>query len=111
EDAVRLRHGWVYTGDLFTRDADGYYWFQGRADDLIVSGGENIYPAEVEEILLSCPGVGEAKVVGLPDGDWGSAVSAFIVREDPGLSEDDVERFCRASNRLAAFKLPRRIFF
>ncbi|MGH2858309.1 MAG: class I adenylate-forming enzyme family protein [Solirubrobacteraceae bacterium] len=111
EQAARFRHGWVYTGDLFHRDADGYYWFDGRADELIVSGGENIYPIEVEATLRRCPGVRDVKVVGLPDAHWGRVVGAFIVRADDRLTDAEVERFCRESGDLAPFKRPRRIVF
>lgn len=111
ESAQRLRHGWLYTGDLFSRDSEGYHYFRGRADDMIVSGGENIYPSEVEEVLRRCPGVREAVVGGTPDARWGSAVTAFVVRSDPALSEADVDRFCRDSDLLAPFKRPRRTVF
>ncbi|HLI14316.1 MAG TPA: long-chain fatty acid--CoA ligase [Alphaproteobacteria bacterium] len=107
----KIKGGWLYTGDLFSKDADGFYHFHGRADDMIVSGGENIYPREVEEVLYRCPGVKEAAVIGLPDPKWGQVVTAFIVRADPKLTEGDVEAFCRESDELAAFKRPRRILF
>lgn len=107
----KLKAGWLYTGDLFSRDEEGYFYFHGRADDLIVSGGENIYPREVEEELYRCPGVLEVAVVGLPDPKWGSAVSAFIVRSDPALSAEAVDAFCRASGELAGYKRPKRILF
>jgi len=107
----RLRHGWLYTGDLFHRDAEGYHYFQGRADDMIVSGGENVYPSEVEDVLHSCAGVRAAAVVGLPDPEWGSVVAAFIVRGDPSLTEQAIDDFCRDSDLLATFKRPRRIVF
>jgi fatty-acyl-CoA synthase len=77
---------------------------------LIVSGGENIYPREVEEVLYRCPGVKEAAVVGLPDERWGSAVTAFVVRA-PGLSAETIDAFCRSSPDLASYKRPRRIVF
>jgi acyl-CoA synthetase (AMP-forming)/AMP-acid ligase II len=107
----KLRSEWFYTGDLFSRDAEGFYHFHGRADDLIISGGENIYPREVEEILYRCPGVREAAVVGLPDPTWGSIVVAFVVRSDPRLSAETVDRHCRMSDELASFKRPRQILF
>ncbi|MBA3261309.1 MAG: AMP-binding protein [Thermoleophilaceae bacterium] len=111
ESAERLRHGWLYTGDLFSRDSEGYHYFHGRADDMIVSGGENIYPSEVEDVLHRCPGVREAVVVGMPDSRWGSAVTAFVVRSNPALTEEDIDRFCRDSDLLAHFKRPRRTVF
>jgi long-chain acyl-CoA synthetase len=98
-------------GDLFSRDDEGYHYFHGRADDLIVSGGENIYPGEVEDVLHRLPGVREAAVVGTPDPEWGAVVTAFVVPAEPALSERDVDRFCRESDSLASFKRPRRIVF
>jgi acyl-CoA synthetase (AMP-forming)/AMP-acid ligase II len=109
--ADKLKRGWVYTGDLMRQDEQGFYHFHGRADDLIVSGGENIYPREVEEILYRCPGVREAAVVGLPDAKWGSVVTAFVVKSDAALTDEAVDAFCRASRDLATFKRPRRIHF
>ncbi|TAL84178.1 MAG: AMP-dependent synthetase [Candidimonas sp.] len=111
ETKKRLKHGWLYTGDLFSRDASGYFTFHGRVDDMIVSGGENIYPREIEEALYRCPGVQEAAVVGLPDEKWGQVVTAFIVRSDPALSAEAVNEFCRNNGSVAAFKRPRRIQF
>lgn len=111
ESARRLRHGWLYTGDLFRCDEEGYHYFSGRADDLIVSGGENIYPSEVEGVLLLCPGVREAAVVGVPDPHWGTAVTAFVVCSDPALTEQKIDGFFRESDMIAAFKRPRRVVF
>lgn len=109
--ADKLKRGWVYTGDLMRQDEQGFYHFHGRTDDMIVSGGENIYPREVEEILFRCPGVREAAVVGLPDPKWGAVVTAFVVRGDATLTADAVDAFCRESRELASFKRPRRIHF
>ena len=111
ESNKKLRHGWFYTGDLFRQDSDGFYYFSGRADDMMISGGENIYPREVEEVLYHCPGVQEVAVVGLPDNQWGQAVTAFIVRSDSQLTEASVAEFCRSSSRIAGFKRPKRIVF
>lgn len=111
ETEKKIKDGWLYTGDLFSRDVDGFYTFRGRADDLIVSGGENIYPREVEEVLYRCPGVKEAAVVGVPDEKWGSMVTAFIVKGYPHLTYEAVDDFCHASNDLAPFKRPRKIVF
>ncbi|MBV6272275.1 AMP-binding protein [Alcaligenaceae bacterium CGII-47] len=111
ETRKKLKHGWLYTEDLFSCDQDGYFTFHGRTDDMIVSGGENIYPREIEEILYRCPGVQEAAVVGLPDKKWGHVVTAFIVRADPLLSAAAIDLFCRNSGLIANFKRPRHIHF
>lgn len=111
ESTKKLRNAWLYTGDLFERDADGFFHFRGRADDMIVSGGENIYPREVEEVLYRCDGVKEAAVLGLPDPKWGSIVTAFVVRSDPTLSAETVDQFFKDSGLIAGFKRPKQIFF
>ncbi|MBA3508394.1 MAG: AMP-binding protein, partial [Betaproteobacteria bacterium] len=111
ESAKKLRDGWLFTGDLMSKDDHGFFYFHGRVDDMIVSGGENIYPREVEEILYRCPGVQEAAVVGMPDAKWGSVVTAFIVPRAPGLTAAAVNDFCRASDDLAQYKRPRKIVF
>jgi len=111
ESARKLRGGWLYTGDLMSKDDHGFFYFRGRVDDMIVSGGENIYPREVEEVLYRCPGVQEAAVVGMPDAKWGSIVTAFIVPRMPGLTAAAVNDFCRASDDLAKYKRPRKIVF
>jgi fatty-acyl-CoA synthase len=111
ETSKKLKAGWLYTGDLFSRDEDGFFYFHGRADDMIVSGGENIYPREVEEVLYRCPGVREAAVVGLPDEKWGKVVTAFVVRGDPALTAAAIDGFCRQSGDLAGYKRPKRVVF
>ena len=111
ETAKKLRSGWLYTGDLMSKDDEGFFYFNGRVDDMIVSGGENIYPREVEEVLYRCPGVQEAAVVGIADPKWGSVVAAFIVRDDPALTIKTIDEFCRASADLAHYKRPRIIHF
>jgi acyl-CoA synthetase (AMP-forming)/AMP-acid ligase II len=78
---------------------------------MIVSGGENIYPREVEDILYKCPGVKDAAVVGLPDPRWGSIVTAFIVKGEPELSAERIETFCKGNDDLADFKRPRKVVF
>ncbi|MDE2456564.1 MAG: AMP-binding protein, partial [Burkholderiales bacterium] len=111
ETEKKFKGGWLYTGDLFSIDEAGYFHFQGRADDMIVSGGENIYPREVEEVLYRCPGVQEAAVIGVPDAKWGQAVTAFVVRSDAALAEADVVSFCKASDDLAPYKRPKKVLF
>ncbi|HVF65966.1 MAG TPA: long-chain-fatty-acid--CoA ligase [Casimicrobiaceae bacterium] len=111
ETEKKLKHGWIYTGDLMSQDAEGFFHFHGRADDMIVSGGENIYPREVEEVLYRCPGVKDAAVIGVPDARWGALVTAYVVRSDESLTTEAIGAFCRASGDLAAFKRPRRVVF
>lgn len=111
ETSKKLRAGWVYTGDLFSKDDEGFYTFHGRADDMIVSGGENIYPREVEEILYRCPGVQEAAVIGLADEKWGQIVAAYVVAADPALTADTIDAYCRSSDDLAPYKRPKKYVF
>jgi O-succinylbenzoic acid--CoA ligase len=101
---------WLHTGDLGYLDDEGYLYVLDRRDDLIVSGGENVYPAEVEAALLAHPAVGDAGVVGEPDPQWGRSVRAVVVlRSGMNASECDLIAFCR--ERLAGYKVPRRIVF
>ena len=104
------RHGWLRTGDLGYVDEDGYLYVLDRRDDLIISGGENIYPAEVEAALVAHPAVKEAGVIGLPDREWGQTVGAVVALE-PGHTATAAELigFCR--QRLAGYKVPRRVEF
>lgn len=105
-----LAAGAMRTGDAGYRDADGYVYIQDRLKDMILSGGENIYSAEVENQLLANPKVADAAVIGIPDERYGEAVMAFVVlRHGAEASEDDIIAACRAG--LAGFKLPRRIRF
>jgi long-chain acyl-CoA synthetase len=77
--AAAVRDGWLFTGDVGCLDADGFLTLKDRSKDLIISGGSNIYPREVEEVLLTAPGVAEVAVVGMPDAEWGEVVVAFVV--------------------------------
>ena len=104
--ARALRDGWLHTGDIGYLDADGDLFVLLRRTDLIISGGENIYPAEVERVLLAYPGVAQALVVGLPDDEWGQVVGAFVVAEG-SIDEAALRDFCQG--RLARYKQPRRI--
>jgi 2-furoate---CoA ligase len=106
-----LRDGWYFTRDLGYRDEDGDLYVVGRADDMIISGGENVHPLEVESVLALCPGVADVCVAGLPDDRWGQVVTAFIVRGDARLTEQQVADHCLGATALAAFKRPRRIYF
>ncbi|HEX3752381.1 MAG TPA: AMP-binding protein [Streptosporangiaceae bacterium] len=107
EQAQRFRDGWLYTGDLATWDADEYVTIVGRKDDMIISGGENVHPAQVEEVLNEHPGIRDSAVVGLPDPRWGELVVAYVVRSDDELTAADCDKHCRAHPMLAAFKRPR----
>ena len=105
------RDGWYFTGDLGYRDRDGDLFVVGRADDTIVTAGENVHPLEVESALARCPGVAEICVVGLPDERLGHMVSAFIVPSDPALTAEQVLAYCATASELSSFKRPRRIVF
>jgi fatty-acyl-CoA synthase len=105
-----LRDGWFHTGDIARRDADGFYYIVGRAKDMIISGGENIYAAEVEAVLHEHPAVAEAALIGVPDERWGEVgVAAVIARPAARISEPELLAFC--SGRLARYKIPRRVVF
>lgn len=105
-----LRGGWLHTGDLGYRDEEGYFFIAGRKKEMIIRGGENIYPKEIEEVLYRHPGVLEAAVVGLPDPVWGEEVAAFIIaKADVALTAEAMVSYCQA--HLAAFKCPKEVFF
>ena len=102
--------GWLHSGDIGTVDADGYYRITGRIKDMIIRGGENIYPREIEEFLYTMPGIEDAQVVGVPDPKYGEVVGAFIrVKAGADLTEGDVQEFARA--RMARYKAPMYVFF
>jgi O-succinylbenzoic acid--CoA ligase len=105
-----LKDGWLHTGDIGYLDDEGDLWILNRRTDLIVSGGENIYPAEIERVLRSHPQVVEACVVGLPHADWGQQVVALVQLDITGaVREEDLMRFTR--RHLAGYKRPRQIMF
>ena len=99
-----FRDGWLLTGDLAERDDEGFYRILGRAKDMIIAGGENIYPAEIEEALTAHPAVVEAAVVGIPDERWGEACTAFVVLTSH-VDEDELADWCRT--RVARYKVPK----
>jgi len=105
-----LKGGWLHTGDLGYQDPDGYFFIVGRKKEMIIRGGENIYPKEIEEVLYKHPGVLDAAVVGLPDKVWGEEVGAFIVPK-PGqtMTEPEIIEYCK--ERIAKYKCPRQVFF
>jgi len=106
--AAAFRDGWLLTGDIAERDSDGNYRILGRLKDMIVSGGENVYPAEVEAVLHDHPAVADAAVVGVPDERWGEACAAFVVAES-SVSDEQLREHCR--ERLARFKVPKSFTF
>src|SRR5712692_286904 len=108
-DAKALRDGWYFTGDTGYVDADGDLFVTGRVDDMIITGGENVSPVEIESCLSLHATVSEVAVVGLPDERWGKVVVAFIKRRAP-IETEELDQFCLASG-LAAFKRPRRYVF
>lgn len=106
--AGKIKKGWLYTGDMGKMDADGYLYIVDRKDDMIISGGENIYPNEVEVILGSHPAVKEVAVVGLPDDKWGQVVAAAVsFWEGMTVGEEDLVQYCR--ERIAGYKKPKKI--
>ena len=104
--AQTIRDGWLHTGDIAVRDPDGCYSILGRSKEMFISGGENVYPAEIESVLLAHPKVSEAAVVSIPHETWGEVGRAFVVVED-GFDEDDLRAF--VGERLARYKQPRSI--
>jgi fatty-acyl-CoA synthase len=112
EDAMRSsqRRGSFTVGDLARRDPDGYYFLESRKHDMVISGGVNIYPREIEDHLHTHPAIADAAVIGVPDPEWGESLRAFIVvRDGHTVSADDVIAYCRAG--LADYKRPRKVTF
>jgi acyl-CoA synthetase (AMP-forming)/AMP-acid ligase II len=106
--AVALRNGGLHTGDLGYIDEDGYVFLLDRSKDMIISGGSNIYAREVEDVLLACPGVQEAAVIGLPDSYWGESVHAIVVpATDHSVTEAAIILHCE--QHMASYKKPRSI--
>lgn len=100
--------GWIHTGDAGYMDADGYLYIHDRVKDMIISGGENVYPAEVESAIYGHPAVQEVAVIGVPDAKWGETVKAVCVPK-PGMTIDEADVIAWARERIAAFKVPRSI--
>ncbi|VEF48739.1 AMP-dependent synthetase and ligase [Bacillus freudenreichii] len=107
ETAAAIRNGWLYTGDLAKMDGDGYFYIVDRKKDLIIVGGYNVYPREVEEVLYEHPDVLEAAVIGVPDTEQGEAVKAFIVPRDEKAAKPELHQYL--AERLAPYKLPKSI--
>ena len=104
------KDGWLHSGDLAVKTEDGFYRITGRIKDMIVRGGENIYPREIENYLYQIPQIEAVEVAGVPSPKYGEAVGAFIkLKKDESLSEEEVIDFCRG--KIARFKIPKYIFF
>jgi fatty-acyl-CoA synthase len=106
--AETLVDGWLHTGDVVERDDEGYYRIRGRLKDMVISGGENIYPAEIESVLHEHPAVADAAVVGVPDERWGEVCAAFVVLSTE-TTEEDLRLHC--GDRLARYKVPKAFHF
>jgi acyl-CoA synthetase (AMP-forming)/AMP-acid ligase II len=110
ETRLVLKDGWVYTGDIGRMDEKGYIYLIDRKSDLIISGGFNVYPKEVESVLDAHPKVRESAVLGVPDRKWGEAIKALVVlKEGCAATEEELINFCR--DRLADFKKPKSVEF
>ncbi len=110
DSAEALRGGWMHTGDAGVLDDEGYLYVQDRVKDMIVSGGENVYPREIEDVLFEHPAVADAAVIGVPDERWGEAVKAILVlKEGMEVAADEIVDFCRP--RLGGYKRPRSVDF
>jgi len=110
ETCNKIKHGWYYTGDLGTVDDNGYIFLVERKNDKIISGGENIYPIEVENVLYSHPSILEAAVIGVPDEEWGESVKAFVVlHRGESVSEAEIINFCKKN--MASYKKPKSVEF
>lgn len=104
ETAVTIRNGWLYTGDLAKKDDEGYFYIVDRKKDLIIVGGYNVYPREVEEVLFSHSGILEAAVVGQPDPNFGEAVHAYVVLKDTSLTIEEIKEYC--TKHIVKYKVP-----
>ncbi len=107
--AETLRDGWLHTGDLATIDADGFIFIRDRKKDMIITGGENVYPAEIENVILAHPRVRDVGVIGQPSQKWGESPAAIVVRGDDALTEAELLAWC--AGKLARYKLPKRVHF
>jgi acyl-CoA synthetase (AMP-forming)/AMP-acid ligase II len=108
DTASAIVDGWLHTGDAGRRDSDGYLYIEDRIKDMIISGAENVYPAEVERVLSAHPDIGEIAVIGVPDAKWGEAVKA-VVAPLPGASIDEEKFLAYARENLAGYKRPKSV--
>ncbi|WP_075981515.1 fatty acid--CoA ligase family protein [Bacillus massilinigeriensis] len=109
ESAATIRDGWLYTGDMARMDEDGYFYIVDRKKDLIIVGGYNVYPREVEEVFYNHPDIVEVAVLGIPDPNQGEVVSCFVVSKNPELTEEQLIEYCK--EHLAKYKIPKTIEF
>jgi long-chain acyl-CoA synthetase len=110
ETTDTIKDGWLYTGDVGIMDEDGYFYLVDRKKDMIISGGENIYSREVEDVIISHPAINEAVVIAVPDPHWGESVKALVIlREGMTCSEKEIIDFCK--NRLSSYKKPKSVEF
>jgi acyl-CoA synthetase (AMP-forming)/AMP-acid ligase II len=108
--AETLRGGWLHTGDLGIMDEKGYVYILDRAKDMIISGGENIYSREIEDVILKHPAVYEVAVIGIPDQTWGEAIKAIVsLKPDQKITQADIIDFCK--DHLASYKKPKSVEF
>jgi fatty-acyl-CoA synthase len=108
--AETIVDGWLHTGDIARRDDEGFYTVIGRSKDMFISGGENVYPAEIESVLSSHAGVAEAAVIGVPHETWGEVGKAFVVPA-PGADLDEAGLLAYLTERIAKYKVPRSVAF
>jgi acyl-CoA synthetase (AMP-forming)/AMP-acid ligase II len=110
ETAANIKDGWLYTGDLAVMDKEGYVNIVDRKKDMIITGGENVYSTEVENVLYSHPAILEAAIIGVPDPKWGEAVKAVVVlREGKEATEEEIINYCKA--HIARYKAPKSVDF
>jgi acyl-CoA synthetase (AMP-forming)/AMP-acid ligase II len=110
DSAHTLRNGWLHTGDVATVDDEGFVYIVDRLKDMIISGGENIYPAEIEKIIAGMPGVSQVAVIGQPDPKWGETPTALVVAQ-PGVKMDEKEVLQYCQGKMARYKLPKKVMF
>ncbi|MNS53352.1 Long-chain-fatty-acid--CoA ligase [compost metagenome] len=108
--ASAIKDGWLHTGDVVVRDTEGYFYIVDRKKDMFISGGENVYPAELEKLLAGHPAINEAAVIGIPDAKWGE-VGRAIVALRPGHTLTDKEVVAFLADKLAKYKLPKSVVF
>lgn len=109
--ANAMYKGWYHSGDIGYLDEEGFLYVKDRVDDMIISGGENIYPREIEDLLHEHKAVLDVAVVGQPDDRWGETVTAFVVKKDQAVTEEELDSWCKDSDKLANYKRPRKYVF